>query len=154
MTTGIRVNQAAIGELDELAAVFDQYRVFYGQPSDVSAARAFLFERFEYRDSIVFAARDVRTDALVGFAQLYPAFSSISMARSLILNDLFVVPDARKRGIGQLLLDAALRYAKQTNAKGLELSTAAGNVAARRLYERNGYERDESFYHYFLSARP
>ncbi|MFC4810942.1 GNAT family N-acetyltransferase [Paenibacillus sp. GCM10023250] len=153
MTSDIRVNQAAIGELEELAAVFDQYRAFYGQPSDAGAARAFLFERFEHRDSILFAARDVRTEELVGFAQLYPVYSSISMARSLILNDLFVVPDARKRGIGQLLLDAALRYAKQTNAKGLELSTAVDNAAAQRLYERNGYVRDEGFYHYYLNAR-
>ncbi|MDF2958823.1 MAG: hypothetical protein K0S39_558 [Paenibacillus sp.] len=90
---------------------------------------------------------------ITGFTQLYPVFSSISMKRSLILNDLFVKEEYRKQGIAQLLLDEAKNYAKQMNAKGLELCTAIDNERARRLYERNGFVQDQEFFHYFLSVK-
>ena len=84
----ISVRQAALSDLDDLATLFDQYRVFQGQPADLAAARAFLRERFDHGESVVFMAVD-GTPA-VGFAQLYPSFSSVALQRVFILNDLFV----------------------------------------------------------------
>lgn len=144
------VKQATIEDLHDLADIFNQYRVFYGQESNVDQARCFLFERFEHRESIIFIVRESSSNVIGGFTQLYPSFSSISLERLFILNDLFVREESRKHGIGQLLLDAAKTYAQQMNAKGLGLSTAIDNHQAQRLYERNGYEKDEAFYHYFL----
>nr|WP_148928727.1 GNAT family N-acetyltransferase [Paenibacillus methanolicus] len=144
------VTQAQMADLDEAAALFDAYRVFYGQQSDLEGARGFLFDRMAYRQSVVFIARDDASREAAGFMQLYPTFSSVSMEPVLVLNDLFVAEAHRKHGVGQRLLDAAKSYAVSVRAKGLELSTAAGNAAAQRLYERNGYERDEIYVHYFL----
>ncbi|WP_238590808.1 GNAT family N-acetyltransferase [Paenibacillus beijingensis] len=112
-------------------------------------ARQFLFERMVHRESIIFNVRDLNMKRMVGFTQLYPVFSSISMKRSLILNDLYVLEEHRKTGVGQLLLDEARKYAQ---LKGLELSTAADNERAQRLYERSGYVKDEQFIHYFLNV--
>ncbi|WP_040952065.1 GNAT family N-acetyltransferase [Gorillibacterium massiliense] len=145
--------QSTIADLDELSPIFNEYRIFYGQQSNVEGAYDFLFERFEHQESIIFAIRDTEKNMICGFAQLYPVFSSISLKRSLLLNDLYVLEDYRKQGLGQLLLDEARKYANLIKAKGIELSTGINNVQAQRLYERNGYAKDQEFYHYFLSAK-
>ncbi len=73
------------------------------------------------------------------------------MKNAWILNDLFIDPEARKQGIGEMLLHKAKDYAIKTGAKSISLSTAPDNFSAQRLYEKNGYERDSQFYHYELS---
>lgn len=88
----------------------------------------------------------------VGFTQLYPTFSSISMKRNWILNDLFVDSDAREQGVGNMLLQTAKEYAIQTGAKGISLCTTVDNKQAQRLYEKNGYVRDSHYYHYELDT--
>ena len=84
----------------------------------------------------------------MGFTQLYPTFSSVSMQRFYILNDLYVLPTLRGQGIGESLLNAAKDLAKANNWKGLALETAVDNPA-QKLYERLGWERSDDFYHYF-----
>ncbi|CAA9431073.1 MAG: hypothetical protein AVDCRST_MAG37-607 [uncultured Rubrobacteraceae bacterium] len=67
-------------------------------------------------------------------------------------NDLFVTPEARGRGFGAALLAETRRFAAETGAKGLTLVTAVDNLPAQRLYERMGWKRDETFYHYHLGV--
>jgi ribosomal protein S18 acetylase RimI-like enzyme len=151
MEQQIVVNQATINDLDELVYIFDQYRVFYNQASDLSGAKQFLFDKFEHRESVLFVARELATNQIVGFTQLYPTFSSISMRRAWTLNDLYVLENYRNRAVAKLLLEHAKEYAKQTHAKGIELSTALDNVRAQGLYEKLGYKKDEEYYHYYLT---
>ncbi len=149
--TPILVYEAELGHLEQSARLFDEYRLFYEQASDLDGARQFLEERLSRRESVVFLAVDPLNGKAVGFTQLYPSFSSISMKRVWILNDLYVQEEYRNQGAAKLMLEAAKSHALRTNAKGLELSTAMNNARAQRLYEQNGYERDTEFYHYFLS---
>jgi ribosomal protein S18 acetylase RimI-like enzyme len=72
------------------------------------------------------------------------------MRRAWILNDLYVEADARKQGIGEMLLHKARDYAIETGAKSISLSTAPDNYSAQQLYEKNGYLRDSQFYQYEL----
>ncbi|GMK44763.1 N-acetyltransferase [Paenibacillus glycanilyticus] len=146
------ISMATIDDLDELKILFNEYRMFYNQESNISAAKEFLFERFEHRESIIFVAKDLNHNKIIGFTQLYPSFSSVSMQRSLILNDLYVLSDFRGAGTARALLEAAKDYARSIKAKGLALSTAIDNVRAQGIYEKSGYERDEECYHYFLKA--
>jgi len=151
MNRSLIIKQATIEYLDEIASLFNDYRVFYKQESDYEQAKAFLFDRFVHRESTIFLAIDSNNNKAVGFTQLYPSFSSVSLKRSWILNDLFVREEYRRCGVAQLLLEAAKSHAEQTQSKGLELSTAVTNAIGQRLYERNGYKKDEEFYHYYLS---
>jgi GNAT superfamily N-acetyltransferase len=146
----VLIRQAQITDLDALALLFDAYRQFYGQPSDLAAAHAFLAERFEHQQSIVFLALDDDATAL-GFTQLYPSFTSIRMKPIFILNDLYVVPQARKSGVGKALLDAAAQYGRHVGGARLRLSTAIDNHTAQALYEANGWVRDEAFHSYDLA---
>jgi GNAT superfamily N-acetyltransferase len=86
-----------------------------------------------------------------GFVQLFPSFSSVRAAPIYILNDLFVLPSARRAGIGARLLNAAAEHARASGAVRLKLSTAISNTPAQRLYEALGWKRDEEFYEYGLS---
>ncbi|WP_198524761.1 GNAT family N-acetyltransferase [Paenibacillus phocaensis] len=149
--TPLIVRQAELGDLEPLAQLFDEYRLFYEQASNVEGARRFLEERLGRRESVVLLAIEPVSGNAIGFTQLYPSYSSISMKRVWILNDLYVREEYRSRGAAKLLLEAAKSHARQTDAKGLELSTAITNTRAQHLYERSGYERDTEFYHYFLS---
>ncbi|WP_306304762.1 GNAT family N-acetyltransferase [Paenibacillus pini] len=126
------VKQATIEDLEEVISLFNEYRIFYKQESDLEGARCFLFDRFEHRESVIFLVKESESNKPVGFTQLYPLFSSVSMKRSWILNDLYVVDEYRSRGIAQLLLDSAKIYAKQTKAKGLGLSTSNDNDRAQK----------------------
>lgn len=147
----IFVQQAVFADLDVLVPLFDSYRQFYGQASDLAGAKAFLTERFEHGESVLFLAKDEGTP--VGFTQLYPSFSSVSMARTFVLNDLFVAPHGRRKGVGERLLGAAEEYARAVGAVRLVLSTAVTNAAAQALYEATGWLREEQFYVYNLPTK-
>ena len=140
--------QATIKDLEGLSNLFNLYRLFYQQESDLEGAKAYIKERIENKESVLFVVKDEQN--YVGFIQLYPTFSSISMKRAWILNDLYVDEKARKQGVGELLLHKAKEYAIETGAKYLNLSTAKDNYSAQRLYEKNGYKMDSQFYHYEL----
>ena len=142
----ITIHQATHLDIERLAHLFDGYRQFYGQPSNVDAARAFLLDRCRHAESVIFIA--TRDGVAVGFTQLYPSFSSISLRRIYILSDLFVATNARKLGIGKLLLKAAADFGRSIGAYQLTLETAKTNLAAQALYEGCGWERDTEFYVY------
>lgn len=138
------VHRASIHDLDRLIPLFDAYRQFYGQPSDLVVARKFLSDRLSRNDSVVLIAED-RAGSAVGFAQLYPTFSSILAAPMYVLSDLFVIPEARRRGIGTLLLKSVAETVRAAGSARLELATAITNRSAQRLYEAMEWQRDEFF---------
>jgi GNAT superfamily N-acetyltransferase len=142
----VRTVRAELNDLDAFVPLFDGYRQFYGARSDPEGARAFLADRLKRGESVVFLA--IVDGAIVGFTQLYPSFSSVSMKRLWVLNDLFVTADARKSGAGRALLERAERWAAETGAKGLTLSTQVTNLTAQRLYEACGWTKDDEFFHY------
>jgi len=148
-TPGFEVRRATVADLDVLVPLFDAYRLFYSQPSDPARARHFLRERLEHNQSVIFLLFE--DEVAVGFTQLYPSFSSGSMARIFILNDLFVAPEARRRGAGSALLYAAAEYGRRTGALRLVLSTEVTNTSAQSLYEKLGWKRDTVFCAYQLA---
>ena len=143
------IQPATITDLDALAPLFDGYRQFYRQPPDLPRARAFLDERIERGESLILLARD-DDGAGLGFTQLYPLFSSVRAVRTWLLNDLFVAPSARRRGVAGALLRTAAEQARERGAASLSLSTALDNAAAQALYESLGWRRESGFCEYSL----
>jgi ribosomal protein S18 acetylase RimI-like enzyme len=148
-TNGVEIRQAVAADLNLLVPLFDAYRQFYRQPSDPERARRFLLERLERKQSVILLAFEDAT--AIGFTQLYPSFSSSAMAPIFILNDLFVAPEARRRGAGSTLLQAAAEYGRRGGALRLVLSTEVTNTTAQSLYERMGWKRDTVFCVYQLA---
>jgi len=146
----VTVRRAGRADLEALTPLFDAYRQFYDQPSDPKASARFLSNRLARDESIVFLAEE--GGRAVGFMQLYPLFSSVSLGRVYLLNDLYVPPEARRRGVGARLLEAARGLGEQDGAHYLELSTAVDNPA-QRVYEASGWIRDREFLYYELPLR-
>ncbi len=142
----VTARQAVLADLDALTVLFDEYRQFQGKPAEPVACRAFLHERFNHGESVVFLATEgVRP---VGFAQLYPSFSSTALARVFILNDLYVAHEARRGGVASVLLRVVEEYAWSLGACRVSLNVAQVNVSAQELYEAKSWVRDGEFFMY------
>ena len=144
----MKIIKAQIEHLEEIAILFDLYRMFYQQSSDLEAARKFIYDRLQKSDSTILIASN--NSHIVGFVQLYPSFSSVSMKRIWILNDLFVRETERNKGVARSLMSAAADFGKETAAIRLVLSTQISNNLAQALYESLGYTKNEEFYQYQL----
>jgi GNAT superfamily N-acetyltransferase len=123
------ITQADVSHLDGLVPLFDAYRVFYGQPSEPDRCRSFLAERLAKRESVVYLAVDEETHEPLGFVQLYPLFSSVSVQRLWIVNDLLVQHGARKRGVAAGLLERCRTLAREN--RGERTATRDGHRQPR-----------------------
>ncbi len=149
MVVIMRIEQGTIEQLDSIAFLFNQYRIFYRQASDLAGARKFVQSRLQNQDAIVFLA--IKNEQPIGYTQLFPSWSSVSMQLVWILNDLFVLPDQRNRGIAKALMNQVREYAVSTDAVRIILATEATNKIGQNLYESMGYSRFDDFYHYVLN---
>ena len=139
-----------LDQLEQIAPLFDAYRVFYGQNSDVTSAKEFLRQRLLLRETVLFMA--LEDEAPLGFTQLFPSFTSVGMQRLWILNDLYVVAEARGQRIGERLIERALEHAKQSGATGVVLETAHTNTSGQKLYERMGFVREDLEYRTYFKT--
>jgi GNAT superfamily N-acetyltransferase len=145
----VEIKRAGVDQLNEAAVLFDAYRVFYKQTTDVNAARDFLQQRLVNNESVIFVA--YAENIAVGFCQLYPIFSSVGLQRTWLLNDLYVNESARGKGAAAALLQEAKAFGLQTNARWLMLETAADNFTAQSVYEKNGWKKmTDVFYEMWL----
>jgi len=136
-------------DLNNLVLIFEEYRAFYKCNSDLISAYKFISERIENKDAEIFVAE--ADNQLVGFIQLYPLFSSTRMKKLWLLNDLFVQPFYRGRGISKELITKAKQLANETNSAGLILETVKTNEIANQLYKREGFELDLEHNYYAWS---
>lgn len=134
-------------DLPSLAELFNKYRVFYNQPSDVAAAASFLKERMYKKDSVIYIAAE--EEVVTGFVQLYPLFSSVQMKSMWLLNDLFVDSAHRKKGIAKALIAQVKQHAINTNACGIMLETARNNKEGNALYPTEGFKLIENNFYFF-----
>lgn len=137
-----------------VANLFNQYRIFYNQASDIILAEKFLTERLANNESVIFAA--IINEQPAGFTQLYPTYSSMRVSKNWILNDLYVEAGQRKRGIGTALIKTAMNFALESGASYLALSTAVDNYTAQALYELIGFKRQEpdtAFFDYRVALK-
>jgi len=141
----IIVRRAIKEDIDALAVLFDLYRVYYHQPSDIAAGTKFLLQRMEKEESVIFVAEQDKK--LVGFTQLYPIFSSVGLQRSWLLNDLYVHASVRKQGVAAQLLEAARVHGRATGSRWLLLQTQMDNFTAQSVYEKNGWKKMTDYFY-------
>lgn len=140
--------QATTDDLNQLADLFDQYRIFYNKESDVASSKTFLSARIENEESVIFVSENDE-NILAGFVQLYPLFSSTRMQKLWLLNDLYVLETCRGRGISVALIEKAKEYCINTKACGLILETAKTNDIGNQLYPKTGFTLDTEHNYYF-----
>ena len=143
----LSIRKAKIEDLHQLVQLFDAYRQFYKQVSNIMLATQFITARLTDKDSIILVAENEKQQ-LSGFCQIYPSFCSLAAAKIGVLYDLYVDESARKTGAGRALMLAAHEYAANNNMLRLDLTTAKDNIKAQALYESLGWVRDDVFYSY------
>jgi len=147
----MRIIQATLEHLDLLTPLFVKYREFYEQLPYPDSSRAFLEKRLKRKESIIYLALpDDGDDRLMGFCQLYPSFSSLSLKRVWILNDIYVAEDSRRMLVADNLMREAKKMAKKSNAVRMRVSTSSDNEVARKTYESMGFRKDTEFENYIL----
>ena len=147
----MNVSLADSSSIPKLANLFNQYRIFYGEKTDLQAVTSFLKSRLNNKDSVILVTHE--NSQMGGFIQLYPSFSSVGMQKIWILNDLFVDTDFRRKNVARNLMEAAKKYAIETGALRIDLATQISNIFAQNLYESMGYTKNESFFHYSLPIK-
>lgn len=149
----ITIRQATIDDIPTVAYLFDKYRQWYKQEADLQGATEFLQSRTEKGESVILVAMEEGEQ--IGFTQLYPIFSSVSMSKAWLLNDLFVIETQRGKGVATKLLEAAKNVGINTESKWLMLQTSDWNSEAQALYEKNGWVRESDlFYRFDLPQKP
>ena len=136
-----------IKELNQVAELFDAYRVFYRKESNIDSAKKFLSDRIINNDSEIFIAEN-SDSKLVGFIQLYPLFSSTRMQKLWLLNDLYVKPDFRGKGISMNLIEKGKKLVQESNSSGMFLETEKSNHIGNSLYLKTGFELNEGSNYY------
>ena len=147
----MRIIKATLEHLDLLAPLFIKYREFYGELPYPDSSREFLEKRLTRDESVIYLAMPIDDDRKVlGFCQLYPSYSSLSLKRVWILNDIYVAEDARRQLVADHLMRAAKKMAKDTQAVRMRVSTSANNEVAQKVYESIGFREDTQFKNYVL----
>jgi len=148
------IRKASLKDLDQLTPLFDKYLIFYKKKSNLEKHKSFLKERIENNEAIIFMAFDDEIkDKAIGFALIYPTFSSVILSKILILNDLYVDSTIRKNGIGEKLILETVALAKELDSNLIRLRTAKNNIIAQGLYHKMGFVRDEFLHSYDLAVK-
>ena len=146
----MRIVQATLEHLDLLSPMFVKYREFYGELPFPDSSRKFLETRLKRKESVIYLALADDEDKLLGYCQLFPSYSSLSLKRVWILNDIFVAEDARRMLVADRLLQTAKKMAKETNAVRMRVATSVSNEVAQKTYESIGFREDTRFKNYIL----
>jgi ribosomal protein S18 acetylase RimI-like enzyme len=142
------IRPALLPDVTELATLFDAYRMFYGAASELSKADAFVHGLIAHGRNHFFLARESEGEPALGFVHLMPSINTVAMRPIWLLEDLYVVPAGRGKGVATALMTHAEEFARETGAERLTLATARDNRKAQSLYKHMGYLKEEHFWYY------
>lgn len=142
----MEIREFNIEDLESVSNLLNEYRLFYRKESDKESCNKFIKDRYDNNESKIFVADN--GEELVGFVQIYPVFSTVSLQRAYILNDLYVSSNSRTGGVGKQLIEKTFEYARQNNARYVTLETSIDNTKAQSLYKKMGMKVDNSVLHF------
>lgn len=139
-------------EIEQLAEIFDRYRIHYGEAAGASRTVSWLDGNITSGRLGAFVAED--EGAVVGFAITTTVPASLRLGHFWHVRDLFVLPSHRRAGVARTLLELVRAAAIRAGASRLVVQTEAGNTPALRLYAESGYTPVEGYCSLTLPLRP
>lgn len=138
------------------SVVFNRYRHHYGESGGEALALGWLSEMVRSNLLTVYSASVTSQVGTlpVGLATAHAVPASLVLGRSWQLRDLYVLPEARRRGVAAALVGAVRDAAVASGATRLSLLTEPGNRAALDLYERLGFRPVEGLTSLSLDLAP
>jgi GNAT superfamily N-acetyltransferase len=138
----LEVSEVGERDLADLLPLMAAYCEFYGAApgadSLLALSRTVLGDTERHGLQLL-----ARRGKALGFATLYWTWSTLRAARIAVMNDIYVVPEARGEGVGAALIEACRERCRERGMSRLEWRTAPSNVQAQRLYDRVGAQRSE-----------
>jgi GNAT superfamily N-acetyltransferase len=143
MAAGVDIRLVGAADLDALLPLMRAYCDFYAvDPADdalLELARALIAD--PEREGCQLIALD--GSRAVGFATIFWSWSTLGASRIGVMNDLYVVEEARGSGVAEALIEACRERAREHGATELDWQTAKDNRRAQAVYERVGAKRSE-----------
>ncbi|MCZ6674596.1 MAG: GNAT family N-acetyltransferase [Verrucomicrobia bacterium] len=134
---------------DEILPLIELYQEFYEVAEISTEKNRRFFSQFigGTSEGAQFIFRE--DGKAIGFATIYFSFSSSIVAKVAVLNDLFVLPELRKKGIAKALIAHCYQYGLSKGAVRLQWLTAKSNTNAQAAYNKLGAKKSEwVFYSY------
>lgn len=145
----IVIRHATDQDYDEICSLFqalDDYHVFVdpetfqrfpGPPRPLELLKSFL----EHPEKALVVA--VEGNSMVGFLNCQlsttPSLPMLRPRTFATVDNIFVVPSHRNRGIGARLVDEAKSWARQKGVEALQLTVYCSNRMAMEFYEKLGF---------------
>jgi GNAT superfamily N-acetyltransferase len=142
----LTIRPAVPGDFDQWLPLWDGYNAFYGRSGPTALDRAITdvtWARFFAVGEPVHALFAEADGQLLGLAHYLFHRSTTMIANTCYLQDLFTAPEARGKGVGRALIEAAAERARAAGSARLYWLTHESNATARRLYD--SVARDTGF---------
>jgi GNAT superfamily N-acetyltransferase len=139
VTTQIEARPVRPDDFPQWRVLWDGYNAFYGRSGETALApeiTAMTWSRFfdAYEPMHALVAESAGT--LLGLTHYLYHRSTIQIAPSCYLQDLFTVEAARGRGVGRALIQAVYERAKAAGSPRVYWQTLETNATAMRLYDQ------------------
>lgn len=139
--TSVEIRPVSEPEFSEVEPLIVAYQTFYEvEEIDLERNRGF-FSRFIDGNHSGWLLGAWEGDALLGFGCFYRHKSSLTATNIVLMNDLYVIENARGKGVGRSLIEAGTDLAREWGASHLSWATAPDNKTAQRLYDSLGAEK-------------
>jgi GNAT superfamily N-acetyltransferase len=140
MTLMLSITPADEKDLPAIADLLEEMDRFYGVTEfESSGKRRAQIQAAIFRGrpaAYLLLARD--SEQVVGVASYSFLWPAVGLTKSLFLKELYVAADARRRGVGGMLMDYIFDLAAETGCSRVEWTTDRANAEAQRFYEQIG----------------
>jgi GNAT superfamily N-acetyltransferase len=136
-----------LANIKGLAEVEGRPEAVHSTPQTIREA---LFGERATASAVVFESASVP----VGHAWFFERIPTFSGKRVLCLEDIFICPQHRGRGIGQRAMALLAAHAHDRDCTGMHWEVKAGNDAAERFYQRLGATPDPTIISYTIHGEP
>lgn len=136
----VAVRRAEPDDAPTVARLLHEFNTEFGEPTpDVEVLSVRVRELIASGTIVVLLAGN-GPDGLAQFRFLRSVWSG---GLDLYLEELYVVPALRGKGIGRALLETTMETGRQAGATRIDLNTGETDTAARALYESAGFTNRE-----------
>jgi GNAT superfamily N-acetyltransferase len=136
----ITVRWAQVGDARDVARLLHDFNTEFSDPTPGVEALAERMRELLPADDVIVLLGGKRPDG-VAVTRLRPSLWSSGI--DAYLEELYVAPDQRGRGIGRALLQKTMEAARAAGAIRIELGTSETDTVARALYESCGFTNRE-----------
>jgi GNAT superfamily N-acetyltransferase len=138
----IKIRQSVEADFPRLLELFKEFATFEGHPEMVSNSVELMHLEKDLLHAFV---AETSADGIVGYVTYFYSYPTWK-GKSMYMDDLYVVPGFRGKGLGSLLTQTLIDFAKSSGCKKLHWQVSDWNQSAIGFYESLGAKIDRNKY--------